>query len=284
MTDYAFTFNGLTFGGLGQLVQVAGVQGLEDVPDVRTADDPRGFADGVFYGRDFLGGRTITIDLILMSSPGTSMRQVLDLAKAAFIPQSGATGTFLPLQFTLPGQGLKRINCRLRRRSIPITHDYSMGQARGALMFYAADPRIYDDAPMTLPISLPVAASGRTYPRTYPMTYGAGGAGNTQVATNAGTVTTKPVITITGPVDTPFIQNITEGSFLKIGVVLGAADTLTIDTDARSIMLNGTASRRSALSVDSVWWDLQPGPNTLLYSAAAQTASIATVTWRNAYL
>lgn len=282
MTDYAFTFNGLTFGGAGAAVQIRGVQGLEDMPDLRTSDEARGFVDGMFYGRDLLGGRTVTIDLQIATT-GTlaAYRATLELLKAALVPSATTT---LPLQFTLPGLGVRRINARCRRRSLPIDLAYQSGLAKGAVEFYAGDPRIYDDVSTSVAIGLPSASGGRTYNRTYNVTYGAVSSGNVQVCTNAGTIATKPVITLTGPVDTPFIQNVTSGAFLKFNLTLAAGETLTIDTDSRSVVLNGTASRRSALSIDSTWFDLAPGANTLLYSAAAFTASIATVNWRSAYL
>lgn len=280
MTDYQFTFNGLTFGGVGAAVQVEGVQGVEDTPEVRAADEGRGFADGMFYGRDFLGGRTITVDLLLLTG-SLSYRQTVNAVKTAFLPYQGTT---LPLTWTLPGETTKRAYVRCRRRSIPMDQDYTHGYGHAVVQFYAADPRVYEDTASTVTIGLPSAVGGRTYNRTYNLTYGAVSAANTAVATNVGTYPTKPVVTLIGPVDTPYVQNTTTGQFLKFNIVLATGDTLAIDFDARSVVLNGTASRRSALSVDSQWFDLNPGSNTLLYSAAGFTASTATVTWRSAYL
>lgn len=280
MTDYQFTFNGLTFGGAGAAVQVEGVQGIEDSPDVRASDEARGFADGMFFGRDFLGGRTITIDLLLLAG-ALPFRATVNAVKAAFLPVQGTT---LPLTWTLPGDTPKRAYVRCRRRAVKVDQDYTHGYGHATVQFVAADPRVYEDAPSSVVVGLPSASGGRTYNLTYNRTYGAASAGNTVVATNAGTYPTKPVVTLTGMVDTPFLQNVTTGQFLKFNLVLGDGDTLTLDFDARSVQLNGTASRRSTLSVDSQWFDLVPGANTLKYSAAGYTASTATVTWRSAYL
>ncbi len=281
-TDYTSTYNGLTFGGPSGVIQILKVEGLEDLPAIRVGDSPRGYVDGEFYGRDVLSGRTITYDLQLFAgSQGLTFRQLVNLFKAAFLPLS--TGTQV-LQFQLPGETLKRINVRCRRRHLPLDTDYTFGYGLGAVEFFAADPRIYEDAASSLSIGLSGASGGLTFPLTFNATFGSTAAPNTQVATNIGTVSTKPVITVTGPVDTPVIQNVTQGSLLKVNVVLASGDTLTIDTDARSVMLNGTASRRSSLSVDSTFWDLSPGANTIKYSAAAATASTATLAWRSAYL
>lgn len=284
MTDYQFTFNGYTFGGGSNAVQILGVQGLEDTPPVRTSDQDRGFADGSFYGRDFLTGRTVSIDLQFLNTGTQSFRQVVEDAKAALLPQGGASTVAAPLTFTLPGIAPRRVYCRLRRRALPITQDYTFGKATGAVEFYAGDPRIYDDAASALSVGLSGASGGLTFNATFNITFGTTAAPNTQVAINAGTYPTAPVITITGPVDTPVIQHVESSRTLKLNIVVAAGDTLTLDADTRSVMLNGTASRRSSLSTDSRWWDLAPGTNTIKFTAAAATTATATLSWRNAYL
>lgn len=281
MTDYAFTFNGLTFGGVGADVQVLGVTGLEDLPELRTADEARGNTDGEFSGQDLLGGRTVVVDFeVVFAAGGPAYRAVLERIKTAFVPQPAGC---LPLQFTLPGLPTRRLGARCRRRQLPIDLGYDRGVARGAVEFRAADPRIYDDNASSTVLTVPANNAGRTYDRVYALTYG-GGTSGTQVAVNNGTTRTSPVITITGPVDTPTVENVTAGKFLKFNLTLAVGETLTIDTDARSVVLNGTASRRSAMSVDSAWWALGPGPSTLRFSAAASTTATATVAFRSAYL
>ncbi len=48
---YSFSFNGLTFGGTDSPYQILSVDGLEALPELRTQDDNRGYADGMFSGR-----------------------------------------------------------------------------------------------------------------------------------------------------------------------------------------------------------------------------------------
>ena len=283
MVDYAFTFNGYTFGGVGAPVQIMGVQGLEDSPAVRAADEMRGFADGMFFGRDFLAGRTVMVDLLILAGP-SGHRPVLEAMKAALTPQGGGSTAAAPLSFTLPGVSTRRIYCRLRRRSLPITQEYTHNHASGTVEFFAGDPRIYDETASSVTINLAAKPTGLVFPLVFPLSFGGAISPNSANAVNAGTFATKPVITIQGPVDTPVIQNATQGLSLRFNLVLGTNDILTVDTDTRAVVLNGTASRRASLSFDSVWWDLQPGQNTILFSAAAQTTATASVMWRNAYL
>lgn len=283
MSDYVFTFNGYTFGGASAAVQILGVQGLEDAPAVRSSDEPRGFSDGTFYGRDFLAGRTIGVDLSFVTG-SEAFRTIVEAAKAALVPQGGESTDALPLTFTLPGLAPRRVYCRLRRRSLPITLEYTFGVAKGAVEFYAGDPRIYDDQASMASISLAALPSGLTFNLAFNLSFGGAVQPNSASVVNAGTVSTKPVITIQGPVTNPVVQNATTGKSLRFNLTLAANDILTVDTDVRSVVLNGTASRRGTLSYDSVWWDLQPGQNTILFSADAVTAAVVQIIWRSAYL
>ena len=54
------------------------------------------------------------------------------------------------------------------------------------------------------------------------------------------------------------------------------------ETVEKSAMLNGTADRRTQLTVDSQWWDLDPGTNSFRLDAQAGTGTI-TVTWRDTF-
>ena len=71
---YTFAFNGWLFGGPGQGVQVLNIDGLEDVPTLRTQDESRGYSDGQFSGRDFLNGRSIVTTLQIMSDSVNPMQ------------------------------------------------------------------------------------------------------------------------------------------------------------------------------------------------------------------
>ena len=68
LNAYAFAWNGFAFGGAGSPYQITSADGIEGLPVIRNQDDTQGFNDGMFSGRDFLGGRTITLTLLTMSS------------------------------------------------------------------------------------------------------------------------------------------------------------------------------------------------------------------------
>ena len=68
LNAYAFAWNGFAFGGAGSPYQITSADGIEGLPVIRNQDDTQGFNDGMFSGRDFLGGRTITLTVLTMSS------------------------------------------------------------------------------------------------------------------------------------------------------------------------------------------------------------------------
>lgn len=69
---YSFQFGTQVFGGANSPYQILSIEGLESLPEIRNQDDNRGFADGMFSGRDFLAGRTITMIVETFGSSGNS--------------------------------------------------------------------------------------------------------------------------------------------------------------------------------------------------------------------
>lgn len=281
---YVFAFNGWLFGGVdGGGVQVLSVDGLEDLPSLRTQDEGRGYQDGMFTGRDFLNGRTITMTLQVMGAnagAATDFQTYIQQVKKYLISQTSGTGV---LQIYLPSRGVQRLNARVRQRAIRIDPNYTYGRAEAVVQFFCPDPRIYNDT-ITSQNFNPVGGGVRSYSKTYSFTYsgGSGGVSSASV-TNQGNYTTFPTFTLTGACANPIITNVTTGQFLAVNTSLSATDTLIIDTDLRTIMLNGQAAR-NLLSNTSQWFGLAPQtPTTINYSVASGAGS-CTLAFRDAYI
>lgn len=279
--NYQFAFNGWLFGGLGQGVQILEVAGLEDMPSLRVQDDTRGFQDGMFTGRDFLNGRSITFTLQVMNDAADTMSSYIAALKSNLAFQQSGTGV---LQFMLPGRALQRVNARVRRRSLTIDPDYTFGKSIAYVEFFCPDPRIYDDAAQGAVLT-PGASSGRTYNRVYPLLYDSSTGTSTAVATftNSGNVTTWPTFTLTGTMNTPQIRNQDTGQVLKINYVLGASETMVIDPDLRSVTINGIPAR-NLLDNASGWFGFPPGNTTVGIVAAGSPTGTLSVTYRNGYV
>ena len=293
LVNYRFAFNDFEFGGGDSVYQLTSIDGLEDLPAIRNQDDNRGYQDGMWTGRDFLSGRNLVFNIMIFGDSNNSMQTNLNLLQAALVPQQSGTGL---LQFQLPGDDLQRINARVRRRAIQINTDYSSGRASATYEFFCPDPRYYDDAELTTDLVNATALAGRTYNRVYTatatnpsnpnatgMSFG-GGAGAPNLITNDGWTTTYPVITITGPAINPKVTNVTAGAFLLIDQTLGTGDTLILNTDYRTVTLNGI-NRRAILNNSSTWFAAPPGTSYYTFLATGTDGNTScVVSWRNAYI
>ena len=126
-----------------------------------------------------------------------------------------------------------------------------------------------------------------TLPITLPLTIAASASSGQITLTNAGTIGTRPLFTIGGPVTTPAIVVQYPDSTVRQLVysdTLGAGDTLVIDTDAHSAVLNGQVSRRRYLS--GMWPEIPPGATVTVQWNAGSTdpAALLTGSCRSAWM
>ena len=275
----AGSYNGLTFdpGGLSGFA-LDTMQGLDDLPDVRHGDLPRGQDDGAFLAVDLLGERIITLTLHVLADEASYPTRVAGL-KSAFMPQRSAE---LPLYAR---GSTVLVNCRTTKARIPQDVNTPGGYGVATIELTASDPRIYDANLTTIAVPVAVAGSGFRFPMTFPLTFGTAGTGGTFTATNLGNFPTKPTVHITGPVDNPRLEHTDSGKVITLAISLASGDYLDLDFNTRTIILNGTASRRNALVGGSAWWDILPGVNRMRYSAnTVLLGSVATVTFRSAWI
>ena len=282
LSNYSFAFNGFVFGGGSSVYQITSVDGLETLPGIRNQDDNRGYFDGMFSGRDFLGGRTIVINLITLAGNGYSAQYNFNLLQQALQPQQSGT---TPLQFQLSSSGaLQFANARVRGHQTTVNPDYTYGKIISQVTFFCPDPNYYDNTlqSQTMTYSAPL---GRTYPRIYPLTFGGGSQTQTVNINNAGWATTYPAITIQGPVTNPIVGNLTTGQSLNFNYTMGTSDTIAIDLLNRTILLNGNPARNLLLG-SSQWFAAPPGTSQYYFSGSVTTYGVtnAKVQWNNAYI
>lgn len=280
-TAYQFEFSGFNFGGAGSPYQVTSVDGLEGLPQLRSQDDNKGYLDGMFSGRDFLGGRTITVNLLILGAGATSAQTNFNTLQQKLIYQT--TGT-TPLYFRIPPVTTDQfIDCRVRALRTAITPEYTYGYITAQVEFYCPDPKYYDSALQTASLSVS-NAPGRTYNRTYNLVYGFGAYTTTTSITNNGWATTYPTITITGPITNPTVGNVTTGQYLNLSGTISNTDTLVIDLENRLITLNGNSARN--LLSSGLWFDAPAGTSQyyLTGSTTIPGTTTATVSWYSAYV
>lgn len=305
--DYALSYNGFSFGA-GTNVAILQADGLEDLPGIRVFDMPRGGFDGEVPGFDLADGRVITMDLLVLDSGAGDFPATVEAAKAAFIQST----TESALTFQLPGNRLRTMNVRCRRRAIPVTTEYAYRFAKLTVEFHATDPRIYDQvalqstappfaagtAGFTLRLGSGVNAgfvlrtgSGANAGFVYSGTVGSGAVN----CINSGNVATYPTFTIKSGsgISAWTITNTTTGVIATFAGTMGPGSVMTFNLQA---VTNGS-STVIPVSVDGAsrytFWQsprsilsLQPGLNVLQFDVQAGDAvnSSCQVAWSNAYL
>jgi hypothetical protein len=205
-----------------------------------------------------------------------------NLLQQNLLPQTSGT-TVLQFQLSTAGT-LQRVNARVRQNRTLVDPDYTYGYIKSQYTFFCADPRYYDDTLQTGTIQ-PGQALGRTYNRIYNLVYGGGSAATTTAVTNNGWATTYPVITLTGPINSPTLGNLTQGNYITNSGNYTNTDTIVIDLDSKLITLNG-ATARNLITGGSNWFSAPPGTNQFYLTGTGTLSgtTTATVTWRSAYI
>jgi len=280
---YSFQFGTQVFGGAGSAYQITSIDGLESLPEIRNQDDNRGFADGMFSGRDFLAGRTITMIIETFGSSGNSAQVNYNTLQSVLLPQTSGT---TPLYFKMPAiTGDQFINCRVRGLRTSITPDYTYGKITSQLEVYCPDPRYYSSNQQTATMAY-TPPTGRTYNRIYNLIYGGGSTLITTTITNNGWTDTYPIITLNGPITNPILGNNTQSASLDFIGTYSSGDLLVVDLYNKLITLNGQPARN--LLISGEWFSAQPGNNSFYLTGNAGSTLIgttaATVVWNSAYI
>lgn len=108
--------------------------------------------------------------------------------------------------------------------------------------------------------------------------------GGSVVINNAGNLPSYPVITIRGAVDNPTVTNQTTGQFMSLASLnLEAGESVTIDMKNRTIRV-GTQNLFSTKTVNSTFWTLASGNNTILFTDTGYSATAQmTIRYRSAW-
>lgn len=263
------------------------------VPEGRTNLVPRPMRRGGFAGPQWMDGRPFVWSVL---AKGATWDELLEQRKAlasAFAPVEPTDDDHvIPLVFTLDDPAVA-----YRIHGFPTRARWGYRDAmkwrtggrfdRGALCeFLQTDPIIYGNALKHADGTLGDSSGGHPYPHAYPHAYGVATSGSA-VCENDGNETTYPVITITaGPSGASGIRLIqaTTGEEWSITLSLNAGDTLTVDMEHATVLLNDEADRSPFVNrPPSVWFGLPPGISNVQLQATG-TGTVHAVDWRDAHL
>lgn len=151
----------------------------------------------------------------------------------------------------------------------------------------APDPRKFATQQTDVAVSIPIVdtLSGITPPLTPPLQLPLSRSAVDAIVTNIGNYTTDMTITFYGGVQNPTLINNSTGEFMEFDLTINDGDTLTVDTDSHSALINEQENRNYAITSDSTWFKLLPGDTALEFQAfSASPAAWARVQFRSAWI
>lgn len=251
----------------------ASLEGLGG-PTSRVDVQPRQGLAGSLFSPGVNGTRQLTMTGMVVAADYAALKRARNRLAAA-VNLVAAMGTLVvndaqPYQM----QVYRADELRFEPDASPTVGRFQVG-------LVAPDPLRYSTVAQALSTSLSSITTGVTAPVVAPVSAG-GGTASQVTAFNGGTTATPVVLEIAGPVTNPVVTHDESGSVIRLALTVIAGDLLVLDSDARSILLNGVNVRSSAVGRVR-WFDLAPGANTIRFAAAsADPAASLTVRWRAA--
>ncbi len=256
-------FRGVVWGGTDADVKISDLAGWLDKPSLRGTRTDRPGRHGAITGRGHAETRTVEVELtVATDDEDMAILQAIDDV-CAYTEEPVDEPVVIWAKTAEP----QLVAGRLEKVAIPTDHEWSVGHHRIRLQWVCADPRRYSWQPYTSPVlGMPGGATtGITFPITFPISFGGGIASGSLTLPNTGNAAAYPVFTLTGELSAPVITRADTGQKLQFApsFVLADGQTLTIDTGTRSVLLDGTVSRRDALIVAD-WFSLPRNSNTVV--------------------
>jgi hypothetical protein len=279
--DWAGTLNGLAFGGptAFDLKEIAGWHDMAASPLGGAGTmAPKQTRNGSWAVPEFMPSRVVTMALQIQQLSG-DFETAIGLLEAATQPGVGE----IPLTLQMGGVS-STVNGTVTGRTIPTTLDYLAGYTNAQIEVTCSDPRRFG-ALVTGSALLPTSTGGLTWSVTWPLTWNSTQVAGQVILANPGNTAGPVKFRITGPVTGPVVTHVESGTqFAMVSTfAMQPGDYLDVDCEARSVILNGQASRNGYIQTRG-WPQLLPGTNTFNFSAAgynpaAQLSVTATPSW-----
>ncbi|MFJ1581789.1 hypothetical protein ACIOC1_00430 [Streptomyces sp. NPDC088197] len=250
-----------------------------DGSDVRTQVGAREGDHGSWLGTVYLAERVLT----LTGSIGAASPAALDDAVERLLAEVTLTDTTLTVWETVAKQ------VTVRRSGKPLVQRQGPVDADVSLLMTAGDPRRYAVDAQAGSTPLASTTGGLTVPYTVPYTLAAVTVSGQVDCLNSGSIETRPVLVIDGPVSQPTVlAQMPDGTVIPMiySQDLGTGDRLLIDIGAKTVTLNGTVSRRRFLALPLGWPTIPPAAVvSFRFTAVTYNAdALLTVRWRSAWI
>lgn len=253
-------------------------------PDVETDDASRPRADGVMFGVDYFGGRTIGFDISVAGANEADARARLAVLTKAWRADAVRR---TPGAVTTLTADTGRVTFGRPRRFASVDTFLPEGLTEVVADFACADPLWYGQENLSTVALTPPPGGGLIAPLAEPLATTSTSDRSTALVVG-GEVPTWPVFEIAGPITNPVVEIV--GLFkMEFRTTLAYDETLVVDTRpwARTILRNGASvagslTRTSARLSQAA---IPPGAYEMVLRGASEpgTANVRAI-WRDAYL
>lgn len=259
--DYMFEFNGLVIGATTNydLIKVTDLLGHQ----VRSTTVDRFGRRGGSSGRHYANTKFPTFEGMFRSSSDTELETQRRALAAAFAVVTDPDGK-QPLVFQLPGAGATKVQANVRCSAFvcELNRAHAIKYGPYLVRFEMPDPVLY---------SLALTSQVFTVPT------------DTRTLNNGGNAPAIWTATLIGPATNPTITHNGTGQSLQFtNLTLTGSDTLIYDSGDSTVKLNGTTVANSLASGFS-WFDLDPGDNSISFTASNAGSASFSVSFRDAY-
>jgi hypothetical protein len=241
---------------------------------LRTFDRVNPASDGGYGGRDLFDIRRVRLNLDVLGETAADLSAVMT-------PHTSDT-EFQWLRYRMKGMADTR---RLKIRY----HDFQphwlngMSEWEAVCEWRSMDGRFYADTETVVNVGQATTGTGWEFPWVFPWVFGSGGSG-TVLLENEGLADTFMVATITGPCGGPRLEHVGLGQQVNMaGLTLGAGETVVVDFQARTVLLNGTSDRYGTLTSASRFFPLSPGSNEIRFATQTGSSATAELRYRSAW-
>lgn len=254
------------------------IQKLEgwDGPDVQGAGViPKSGDHGAWPAPQYYAARMLTLTL-MASAPTQALRDQARAQLQQAVPVSDLA--LFTYNEPIPKQAQIRRSGKIGETCPTLTDVvFTIG-------LVAPDPRKYNpqvNSPQVY--ATDATLIGIQIPAVVPFTLPAQQPAGIMQVLNAGTFETRPVVTVTGPVENPALVNVTTGQAVSwSGLVMHPGDVLVADFGLQQARLNGVFL---AADLRSSWWTLPPGvPVTVQLAGSAGAGAGFSVRWQSAFI
>ncbi len=239
-----------------------------------------------------LDPRLITLLLGMAGTDEADMYNKRSQLLALFAPKNDP----VTLTWALPNGMTYQIDTFYRAQMTLGSQDRQGFYQKVGVQLQAPDPTFYNPAGNLFTFGVGGGAgSGFTIPMTMPIGVGQSTLSGVRTITYAGTFRAYPLISITGPITSPVITNLSTGELLDFtGLIIGAGEVYIIDAsyEAKTVTLNGadkiftlsTASNLSTWHIASSD-EVPSGINDIqMIGTGISSATEVRMTWNDRYI